>query len=179
MQGLKSYCWQLEPFGWPCLTQSEWASWIQVAAAIVGIALALYIPVRMKRLDDLERMRSVVARLAVLKAFGSTLCGAVQSSAKIESVPRVDVETARSACDALIKDVNTDAVFLKPLGEAIETSRAMLQIWESIASGFVEPRREWNAVQKHYADLSSAHQQAHDLLEKWGSKHRLALAFHG
>jgi len=133
----------------------------------------------MKRLDDLERMRSVVARLDVLKGFGTAFNAAICSDVPLAHPPRVDIETARSACDALIKDIYTDAAFLKPLGAALETSRVMIRVWENTASRLADQSEEKDAAGKIEADLAEAHKQAAAILKAWRNKHWLALAFHG
>lgn len=44
MEPMKSYCWQFDPLGWPCLTQTEWASWVQAIGSIAALLIAIGIP---------------------------------------------------------------------------------------------------------------------------------------
>lgn len=49
---MPTICWNFDPLGWPCLTQAEWASWIQAIMSIVAIASAIAIPMFVNHLQN-------------------------------------------------------------------------------------------------------------------------------
>ncbi|WP_155760482.1 hypothetical protein [Stenotrophomonas maltophilia] len=70
MEPVKSVCWQFAPTGWPCLTQAEWASWVQAIGSIAAILIAIaipatqhYIAARSRQREALDRSRSLGLQL--------------------------------------------------------------------------------------------------------------------
>lgn len=81
MEPAKSFCWQFDPLGWPCLSQSEWASWVQAAGSILAILIAIAVPAiqhwlseRRKKAEALDKARSFgLMLLPHIQAYGERL----------------------------------------------------------------------------------------------------------
>lgn len=178
MHPAATVCWRFDLFGWPCLSQSEWASWIQVIAAVVGIALALYIPVRMKRLDDLERMRAAVSRLETLRRVARRFVS-IFDDPKNHFPGKAEIETSKAACEAMVQDSATDALFIPALGKSIEAARKLHVIWQYVATGGAHRTDQKDIALKARDEIEEACGEAEILISKWKRKHWLALLMHG
>lgn len=178
MQPVSAVCWRFDLFGWPCLSQSEWASWIQVVAALVGIALALYIPVRMKRLDDLERMRSAVSRLERLREVSARLV-AVLDDVKAPVPAKAEIETSKAACEAMIQDSATDASYIPALGRSNEAARVLHVVWQYLAAGGPHREQHGKSARDAAAQIDASFQEAQAIIARWKKKHWFAMLMHG
>jgi len=143
------------------------------------MALALYIPVRMKRLEEYERMRAVTTRLEILKSMGSRCLQQTSSDENRSQPPRTDLNALKAGLDALITDPTTDAGFLKPLADASEACRVLLRLWENHASNLTSSSDTKRGLEKEVEILNRSLLAANDLLKHWRRKHWLALLLHG
>ncbi|MCU1114379.1 hypothetical protein JAK74_11270 [Stenotrophomonas maltophilia] len=160
------------------MDQATWATWIQVVAAVVGIVLALYIPVRMKRLEDFERVRAVAARVDALKILRDAFKVAMTPNTVIPEPPLTEFSSLQRGCTALIEDPLTEADFLPVIGRILDVSKEMASHWERRRYGPVTRLGEVAYID-HVCARFDAEQVASDaIVAKWRRKHWLALAFH-
>lgn len=176
---MESYCWQLEPFGWPCLDQSQWAAWIQVAGSFAALFLAIYVPLRMRRLEELERMTAVVECIRNLKKIASYYVVALPDMDQEIGTPPFDLETMIDACRTHLGNPATPAFMLPSLGRAIRAGDNLRDHWKYASSGltsrgnpsFIKSgTQRCEAIVAETAGLEAA-------LRKWRNSHRLTLIF--
>jgi len=164
---------------WPDLKQVEWAAWLQLLAAIAGIALALYIPVRMKRIESYERMRGAAARIKGLDVLSSLFQDAMNPALDIDHPPLDNFTTRLKGCTALIEDPQTDADFIPIIGRAVAAVEAMRTHWQTRAISRSPDHRPndvtWVSAQR--SALATEVLAAETLVKNWRKTHWFALAF--
>src|SRR5690606_10913717 len=117
-------------------------------------------------------MRSVVARLAGLRLIADGFIAKFSGPTAITFPQKSEIETARSACEALVLDGSTDAEFIPALASALEQSRVMLVIWGNIASSRVTDTDNKTAAENLHRSIVNAHDTATRVLQAWERKHR-------
>ncbi|MDH1660758.1 hypothetical protein N5E02_04930 [Stenotrophomonas sp. GD03777] len=160
------------------MDQAAWATWIQVVAAVVGIVLALYIPVRMKRLEDFERVRAVAARVEGLKRLRDAFQLAMTPDTQIPEPPMTEFGSLHRGCTALIEDPLTEADFLPVIGRILDVSKEMAKHWERRRYGPVTRISEVAYINDVCARFDAEQISSEAIVSKWRRKHWLALAFH-
>jgi hypothetical protein len=76
--------------GWPCLSASEWAAWVQAIGSIAAIGIAIWIPIRIHRADqnrvDAEkRLRARSFALALLPAVETVAANVRHAAWRLKS----------------------------------------------------------------------------------------------
>jgi len=132
----------------------------------------------MKRLDDLERMRSAVSRLQNLQGVATRLVAVLDDPAA--PLPaKADIETSKAACEAMVQDSATDASYIPALGRSIEAARVLHVVWNSLAAGGTHRVQNAESTKKAAAEIGASFQEAQTIIAKWKKKHWLALLMHG
>ncbi|WNH50171.1 hypothetical protein PDM28_07750 [Stenotrophomonas aracearum] len=162
---------------WPCLSNSEWAAWIQVTGALAALALAIYVPVRMRRLEELDRRQSILDALRMIQQLADHYADTVPIiDAQIGTAP-VELATAIVACQTHLTNPATPASMLPSLGHVEHAARQIVEHWNMAASA---PERriipEFVTAANAPRDRVVKHVQAMiESVNRWKASHRLSL----
>lgn len=112
METVKSFCWQFDPLGWPCLSQSEWASWVQAAGSILAILIAIAVPAAQHWLSE---QRKKAEALDKARSFGLFIRPAIEAfERKLQKVwDDEDPEDIRFPAD-----IEVNQCILQPVAQA-------------------------------------------------------------
>lgn len=176
---MKTYCWQLEPLGWPCLGQSEWAAWIQVAGAFVAIVLAIYVPIRMRRVEELDRMESIISSMEMMGQLANHYAQTVGDLANAMGGAPIELGITTSACRSHLNNPSTPAALLPSLGHIEHAGRLVTDHWNMATSN---PESRSNALfvatAKERCSRVTLHLNgARAQVKAWRRQHRGALLF--
>ncbi|HEL3174760.1 MULTISPECIES: hypothetical protein [Stenotrophomonas] len=171
------YC--LLPSDWPCLGQSEWAAWIQVIGAMVALFLAIYVPIRMRRIDDLDRRRSAVGCLQQLDRIATYYATVIDQLENVLGTPFVDLTAALTAARAHLQNPDTPPETLPTIGHAVDATEKMMKDWTRAASDSVYRQNKFTVQQarEHHTRIQTHCLALQVALDRWRRKHWLSLAF--
>ncbi|WP_156455854.1 MULTISPECIES: hypothetical protein [Stenotrophomonas] len=124
------YCtWVLN---WPCLNQAEWATWIQVFGSLTALFLAIYVPVRMRRIEELDRRIAILSSIVRVREVSERYVQVLpQLEQPIGQVP-VDFKTAIGACEMYLQNPSTPTEMVPLLGHVAHAGSQILQQWSSV-----------------------------------------------
>lgn len=163
--------------GWPCLASTEWAAWIQVLVAFVAIALAIYVPTRMRRIEELDRRESIVVSMKMVSVPAKHYLAVVGNLTDcIGSVP-IELSAAIAACGSHLRNAATPPSMLPSLSHIEHAGRLLADHWSMAAcNADLRSSQEFLATAKARANRVAKHLcEAEQQLAAWRRKHRLAL----
>lgn len=171
------YC--LSILDWPCLSQSEWAAWIQVTGALVALFLAIYVPIRMRRIEELDRQESVGACINMLCQLGEYYLKTLTKFEETLGTPSVDFNTVVAATRAHMQNPATPAWMLPSMGHAVDASEKMFEQWKRAAldSVFRSDKRTERDANKHMVRIVKHRDGIKTTTQTWRKKHRFSLLF--
>lgn len=102
-------------FNFPDVTQVEVAAWLQVIGSMAALFFAFYVPIRMRRIDALERLESVTSCVGQVDTICQYYAGVVSNLENCLGTVPVELTAAIDACKSHMANPSTPAVLLPPL----------------------------------------------------------------
>jgi len=169
----------LSVFRLPSLSQSEWAAWIQVTGALVALFLAIYVPIRMRRIEELDRQRSVAACINMLCELGDYYLKTLPKSVERLGTPSVDFDAVIIATRAHMQNPATPPWLLPSMGHAVDAAEKMFAQWRRAAldSEFRKSGPAQRDARLHVERIVKQRDSINSATRKWRKKHWITLAF--
>lgn len=171
---MTEYCIYLSWSGW---TPEQWAAWIQVAGSFAALFLALYVPVRMRRIEELDRMQATLSVMEELDRLSQRYIAILEDGeAPLENAPS-DFRSLAEACDAHAKNPSTPALLVPVLDQTKQAAMLVKSHWDAVSMG--TPRRDNPAAQEaaraRRANVAKQLERARLMVAAWRKQHRLTL----
>ncbi|HGM5875903.1 TPA: hypothetical protein ACKP4S_000363 [Stenotrophomonas maltophilia] len=160
-------------------SQVEVTAWLQVGAAIAALFCAFYVPIRMRRIDELERLRSVIDCVNQVNTICQYFKDAVADLENAVGTVPVEFIAAHNACESHKINPGTPANLLPALSQIVRASNSIQGNWIT-ASSHPDQRSNEKFISKigSTADgLSHHHEALKRILKHWRRKHWFVLLF--
>ena len=165
---------------WPCLSQSEWAAWIQVIGAIVALFLAIYVPIRMRRIEELDRRQAAVDCVTQLHQVANYYATAIDQLDKPLGTPFIELTAAISAASAHMQNPGTPPEVLPSIGHAVDAAKKMMNDWKRAAEDSVYRQNMFTVkhAREHRDRIGTHLTGLQNGTRHWRKRHCIALAFY-
>ncbi|NIJ89452.1 hypothetical protein FHR49_002253 [Xanthomonas campestris] len=172
-----TYCpWLI---GAPCLKPEVWAAWAQTILSIAAVALALYVPIRMKRLEELDRIDNAMEVAGVLcEQYIAFIRQHLPHYAYGTDLPPVPAEVVALDADLAVRATTTAAPFLLPdLVRMSSCSKEIIRQWNNFRE--LSNKNGPHFIARFEDPIGLFEKRlikARSLRDAWRRKHRFSLA---
>ncbi|WLA27590.1 hypothetical protein [Xanthomonas citri] len=163
----------------PCLKPEVWAAWAQTILSIAAAALALYVPVRMKRLEELDRIDNALEVAGVLcEQYIAFIRQHLPTYAQGTDLPNVPAEIVALDADLAVRATTSSAPFLMPdLVRMSSCSSEIIRQWNNFRE--LSNKNGPHFIARFEGPIGVFEKRlirARNLRKNWRRKHRLSLA---
>jgi len=155
------------------------AAWVQAIGSIAGVLIAIYVPVRMRRVEEYDRRRDVVSTISQLKRMGDEYVRALThgTMAVHAGVPPPGFRALEQSLRvSLVSGV--PAELIPAAVKAADAAKLVVEHWElQASSGNTANPALINTAQLRQANVVRALADAQIALRRWKRSHRITLWF--
>lgn len=159
------------------LTRADALGLIQAITAVIALALAIYVPVRMRRIEELERRDAIISSMRMVKQITNHYAITVGDLNNNMGTPPIELSAAIAACKGHLESPVTPATLLPPLSHIEHAARLVSDHWNMAASNAqLRANQKFLEVAKMRVKRVSDHLAAAETqLASWRRQHRVAL----
>lgn len=167
------------------MTALEWfntygPAWVQAVGSVGALLLAIYVPIRMRRTEEFDRLESTIGIAIELAKVGEEYADALETGGYLHPEPPTSLPVHLAAIQNFVAGGSLPAELLAYLNEVAIAAQNLEAHWRGAGAG--SARRDnpnlQQAARMRALRLTLSAAQAERFVESWRRRHRLVLAFY-